>query len=354
MQPHMKTKLVLLLSILVSTCQAIPRVIAPSGTYIGNDSISQLDQFLGIRYALPPLHDLRFANPVAYPSSPGKLFNATNYGPGCTQIRYYLKYNGLSEDCLTLNVIRPSGTSLNASLPVLFWIHGGGNMNGQSEFYNGTALVQHSITAGNPVVYVSINYRLGGFGFLRSVEAKEAGVLNLGLKDQYLALQWAAENIASFGGDPTKITIFGESAGAANCWSQLHYAEIQNEANKYFRSMITESGAPGSPAFPLALPASDQTALPYGTYSDLLAKANCTGKGLACLREVPHDVIAPLMINAFVIDYTIDDDWFDEDLTSLVESGSFAALPIIHGTNLDEGTFFMPSVFQYPNEVSEI
>ena len=93
--------------------------------------------------------------------------------------------------------------------------------------------------------------------------------------------------------------------------------------------MITESGAPGSLAFPLALPASDQTALPYGTYSELLAKTNCTSKGLSCLREVSHSVISPLMTNAFIIDYAIDDDFFDNDLTSLAESGQFASLPMM-------------------------
>jgi triacylglycerol lipase len=227
----------------------------------------------------------------------------------------------------------------------MFWIHGGGNMNGQSIFYNGTALVQHSITIQHPIIYVSINYRLGGFGFLNSPAFQAAGISNLGLKDQYLALQWVHENIASFGGDPDSITIFGESAGAANCWSQLHYAYTHNETNKYFRAMITESGAPGSPAFPLAL--KPRTGAP--SYKKLLAKTGCIGKGIPCLRKVPHHVISPLLVNQAIIDYTLDHDWFDADLASLVESGQFAALPIIHGTNFDEGSFFMPDPMNPPN-----
>ena len=254
------TKLLWLLGAQVVLGQADPKVQSPGGTFEGNSSIAGLDQFLGISYAKPPIGNLRFANPVPTDPSPETVFNASTYGPGCSQLNICSEYNGLSEDCLTLNVIRPAGVSHNASLPVLFWIHGGGNENGQSIFYNGTALVQHSSSVHQPVIYVSINYRLGGFGFLISPAFKAKGISNLGLKDQYLALQWAHANIQSFGGDPARVTIFGESAGAANCWAQLHWARKNNEANKYFRGMITQSGAPGSPGFPLAIPAEDGAA----------------------------------------------------------------------------------------------
>jgi triacylglycerol lipase len=99
----------------------------------------------------------------------------------------------------------------------MFFIHGGGNYNGQSIFYNGTALVQHSVEIEQPIIYVGINYRLGGFGFLTSPDFNDAGLSNLGLMDQRLALEWVHDQIAGFGGDPEKVTIFGESAGAANC-----------------------------------------------------------------------------------------------------------------------------------------
>lgn len=331
-----------------------PVVRAPAGIFTGNTSIPDLEQYLGIPYAQPPIDDLRFSNPVPFPNKPNKNIDATAYGPGCSQLSSFAQYNGLSEDCLTLNIIRPAKTPCDALLPVLFWIHGGGNANGQSIFYNGTALVQHSISTSQPIIYVSINYRLAGFGFLSSLAIQEAGLSNLGLKDQYLALQWVHNNIRSFGGDPDKVTIFGESAGAADCWAQLHYAHKQDEANKYFRGMITESGAPGSPAFPVALsPADGEEA-----YTQLLRAVGCSDKGLECLRSVPHDIIAPLLVNVsivnFAVNFAIDNDWFDADLTTLVQAGQFASLPIIHGSNLDEGGFFMPDVFAFPRRAALI
>ncbi len=165
---RMKSALLCLLYISVGSALAQPQVHAPSGVFRGNSSIADLDQFLGIPYAQPPVKGLRFANPLPVDSSQEHAVDATAYGPGCSQLASFAEYNGLGEDCLSLNVIRPCGTSPNAALPVMFWIHGGGNTNGQSIFYNGTALVQHSIAIDHPVVYVGINYRLNGFGFLNS------------------------------------------------------------------------------------------------------------------------------------------------------------------------------------------
>src|ERR1700761_7977489 len=131
----------------------LPTVQSPSGTYVGNASISGLDQFLGIRFAKPPVGSLRFANPEPLSEvDPKTTIQATQYGMGCSQDPVFALYNGLGEDCLTLKVIRPHVES-NESLPVMVWIYGGGNENGQSIFYNGTALVQYSITIGQPVVY---------------------------------------------------------------------------------------------------------------------------------------------------------------------------------------------------------
>ena len=323
-----------------------PTVSAPAGVFTGNASIAQLDQFLGIPYAQPPIESLRLANPLPLDADGSDKIEATAYGPGCPQFEDYAQYNGLSEDCLTLNVVRPASCSDHSEpLPVMFWIHGGGNANGQSIFYNGTALVQHSIAIGQPVVYVGINYRLGGFGFLNSPAVQEAGVTNLGLKDQYLALQWAHDNIAAFGGDPDKVTIFGESAGAADCWAQLHYAYKNNETNTYFRGMITQSGAPGSPAYPLALSAEEGADL----YAQVIAETNCSAGGLDCLRTLSYEDIAPILVNVSSADFAIDGDWFDADLASLVESGQFSAMPIIHGSNLNEGVVFMPDAFDYPD-----
>lgn len=118
------------------------------------------------------------------------------------------------EDCLTLNVVRPAGIPHTQKLPVAVWIHGGGFFIGGSAwpYYNLSTFVSASQQAGQPILALSLNYRLGILGFLSGSELTAEGNVNLGLHDQRLALRWIKENIASFGGDPEKVTIFGESA----------------------------------------------------------------------------------------------------------------------------------------------
>lgn len=327
-----------------------PSVTASAGRFVGNTSIKDLDQFLGIPYAKPPVGELRFANPQPAGKLTSDPFDATAYGPGCLQDPLFADYNGLDEDCLTLNVIRPHDCQED-KLPVMFWIHGGGNMNGQSLYYNGTALTQFAASIDQPVIYVSINYRLGGFGFLTSTDFVDAGLSNLGLKDQYLALQWVHDNIESFGGDPDKVMIFGESAGAWNCWSQLHHAYTENEANKLFRGMVTQSGAPGSPQFPHA--AAPETGAE--AYAELLNATGCTGEDSAearidCLRAAPADSFSTLLTTGLTLPFTLDHDWFSKDLTDALVAGEMAPLPIIHGANLHEGSVFLPDPFNPPND----
>jgi triacylglycerol lipase len=123
-----------------------------------------------------------------------------------------------NEDCLSINVVRPAGISPSKKLPVGVWIHGGGFFIGGScwPYNNLSHLVNASQQAGKPIIAVSFNYRLGILGFLAGSELAAEGNVNLGLHDQRLALRWINENIASFGGDPEKVTIFGESAYAPN------------------------------------------------------------------------------------------------------------------------------------------
>ncbi|KIY01086.1 uncharacterized protein Z520_02638 [Fonsecaea multimorphosa CBS 102226] len=326
-----------------------PTVHAAAGIFVGNTSITGLDQFLGIPYAMPPLGPLRFTNPQPFPvKALGNPFLATEYSPGCLQDPLYALYNGLSEDCLTLNVIRPQGLPSTASLPVLFWIHGGGNENGQSIFYNGTALVQYSVQIGQPIIYVACNYRLGGFGFLNSPAFQAEGISNLGLKDQYLALQWAHENIASFGGNPNKVVIFGESAGAWDAQAQMHRAYTLNETNRLFQGMITESGAFGGLGAPLV----EKPAAGLAAYNVLLNQTNCLNASdtVACLRTVDVSILSPLLVEgAFGFLYTLDNDWFKKNLTEILVDYEFAQIPFIHGCNLDEGSVFMADPFNPPN-----
>ena len=198
-----------------------PTVKTVNGTYQGlNNAEYNQDYFLGIPYAQPPVGNLRLNLPQAITTSFSGIRKAVKSYPDCPPgggVDDDFPGITISEDCLALNVIRPAGTKPNAGLPVAFWIYGGGFYNGGSADprYNMSFVVKNSMTMGTPVITVQLNYRVTAFGFLYSKEIQQAGVTNLGLRDQRLALQWVQENIAAFGGDPSKVTIWGESAGAS-------------------------------------------------------------------------------------------------------------------------------------------
>ncbi|XP_052086543.1 neuroligin-4, X-linked-like [Mytilus californianus] len=190
-------------------------------------------KFLGIPYAIPPVGNLRFRKPRPAPRF--KTFNATEFGPGCLQNKFLMSLwlpgrDLLSEDCLTLNIFVPIH-SWARKYPVMIWIHGGAYQIGQSSIYSGENLVNYG-----DVIVVTINYRLGPFGFLATKDPDSMG--NLGLWDQQLAIKWVHENIDFFGGDSNRITLFGESAGGGSTVYQAMYP-----GNKgLFSRTISESG----------------------------------------------------------------------------------------------------------------
>ena len=199
--------------------------------------------FRGIPYAAPPVGDLRWKAPQP-PAAWPVLRNADRFGPACTQVylgpgftAFWGDYEFKSEDCLYLNVWTPAKTP-NDKLPVLVWIHGGGFRVGSSSerLHHGDNLAKKG------VVLVSFNYRLGIFGFMAHPElTKESGRNasgDYGLMDQLAALQWIKSNIAAFGGDPDRITIFGESAGS----SSVSYMQATPLAKGLFTGAIGESG----------------------------------------------------------------------------------------------------------------
>lgn len=197
---------------LLAAAAPAPVATIKNGTYQGRylDQWNQ-DLFLGIPYAQPPLGDLRFRWPQSINTSVDGVQDASQYGYSCMQ--YKSTFN-LSEDCLTLNVIRPAGHYSN--LPVVVWIYGGGLYAGSTADpqYNLSGVVRVSQDLDQPVIAVSINYRLGMWGFLQTPGLLAEGSSNAGLLDQRLALRWIQENIAAFGGDPSRVVIWGESAGA--------------------------------------------------------------------------------------------------------------------------------------------
>ncbi|VDO02475.1 unnamed protein product [Rodentolepis nana] len=203
-----------------------------------------VDAYLGIPFAEPPIGDLRFAPPQ--PISPWKgTRNATTRCNACLQYHFgsfdnanpaakiWVNNTEMSEDCLYLNVWTPSSTS-GGPKAVMVWIFGGGFFSGSPnlDVYDGRFLA-----AMEDVVVVSMNYRLGPFGFLYLKSHVEG---NMGLKDQQLALKWVKDNIVAFNGDPDRITVFGESAGAVS--TSLQY--LNPTSRTYFKRLILQSASP--------------------------------------------------------------------------------------------------------------
>jgi carboxylesterase type B len=149
---------------------------------------------------------------------------------------------------LTLDIVRPSGVSKHDNLPVFVWIYGGNFVAGSSADprYNTSYIVNSSVLIDKPIIAVSINYRVGGWGFLASKEIADAGESNIGLYDQRLALRWIQENIPDFGGDPSKVTIAGESAGGFSVG--YHLTGFNGKNDGLFRAAIMQSGNSMGPA----------------------------------------------------------------------------------------------------------
>ncbi|GAB7340076.1 hypothetical protein MBLNU457_6569t1 [Dothideomycetes sp. NU457] len=318
-----------------------PVVTVKNGSYYGTHFPQyNQDVFRGIPFAQPPLESLRFNNPAPLNWSWSGALPATDFafecfGYGGDQIGYEQ-----SEDCLYLNVYRPSGYE-NQSLPVGVWIHGGGfYMGGTADRrYNLSFIVDNSVAIGKPIIAVNIAYRLGPWGFLNGDEVVGEGVTNLGLKDQRLALRWINENIRGFGGDPSKVTIWGESAGAASVGFQL--TAFNGRDDKLFRAAIMESGNP------IAYTSLNGTEFYQPRYAALIQAAGCSNstKPLDCLRQIPTFVLNNVLnTTQFNRQWnpTIDGDFIARYGSEQLADGAFVHVPIISGANSDEGVSFSP------------
>ena len=247
------------------------------GAVIGSETVG-VEAFLGIPYAAPPVGPLRWRPPQPHPPWDAPR-PASEFGPICPQpyregsseLRRSLPQ---SEDCLTLNVWRPTG---GGAYPVMVWIHGGANRIGSARFpfYDGAELARRG------VVVVSLNYRLGLLGYfahpaLSAEPVEEAGLANYGLMDQVQALAWVRTNIARFGGDPDNITVFGESAGGAS----IVYLMTSERAAGLFHRAIIQSG--GGFQNPPTLAEAEQQGLTIAEAVGLGADASA-----AALRSAP-------------------------------------------------------------------
>jgi len=298
-------------------------------------------EFKGIPYAKPPVGELRFKAPLPV----GKLegtFDATIFGSKCLQSDFFDegKAKG-SEDCLFLNIYSPWGELRLPGLPVLFWIHGGGFTLGAGEDYNPQPLM------GEDVIVVTVNYRLSGFGFMSFDNEKVSG--NMGLEDTALAIDWVRENIAQFGGDPERITIFGESAGG-----MAVHANVLSPRNKdKLAGAIAMSGTMIS--FGIHNPNDD------GLKAKILSEAlNCSPsldqETLDCLQEKDShellDTMSRLMMDISSeggvwkpnVDSFIPDPFLPLPPLEAMVRGQFNKIPFISGTIKNDG-WFMARMF---------
>lgn len=299
--------------------------------------------FKGIPFAAPPVGKLRFRPPVAAAAWSG-VRDATANDVMCPQY-HTVGWSVLGdEDCLYLDVYRPANTSAGAGLPIMVWIYGGGWVFGDKyEFglYDASKLVgagQH--------IHVAMNYRLGVLGFFAHPDllAQDGTTGNYGLQDQQAALRWVQANAQALGGDASRVTIFGESAGAFSVCAHL----VMKSSRGLFSAAIAESGDCDSGPFfrPLALAAN---------YSAHYAHSiGCAGAGLvACMQQLTTaavfngdlygaPLIAPVMPWAAVIDGAL---LLDLPLNLMRRNHSdLNRVPLLLGTNENEGAIFVPAL----------
>lgn len=328
---------VLLLLLAASTAHAVkppppPRVQSVDGWVEGKRASTNgiaLEEFQGIPYAAPPLAALRWRPPQPV-GAWSEVREAKRFGPRCMQLPLFgdmvFRSRGMSEDCLYLNVWKPARVS--GKLPVLVYFYGGGFVagDGSEKRYDGASLASQGI------VTVTVNYRLGVFGFFAlpalADESPQHAAGNYGLLDQVAALRWVRANIARFGGDPAQVTIAGESAGSIAV-SALMASPL---SRGLFARAIGESGALIAPIAPLSLATMEQRGAAFAH--------KLGGASLAALRALPADALLQAT-RGQNDDADIDlDGWFLREPPAVTMArGAQAQVPLLLGSNSQEGFY---------------
>lgn len=319
------------------------------------DTATNTTSFLGIRYAAPPVGDLRWAAPQPPPTVSG-IQQATTQPNECNQAARgdsstnpfestSMKKRDISqsEDCLFLNVYTPGSEVVptpGGGLPVIVWIHGGGYLIGGASPFNGADLI---IDSNYGVITILIQYRLGLFGFLPGEAVKEGGALNAGLLDQNYALQWVQAYISAFGGDPMKVTIWGESAGAGSVLQHI-VAHGGNTQPPLFRIAMTSSTF-----LPSQYNYNDR--IPELLYSEVVNGTNCTSSSdtLSCLRAADVNTLQTLNYNinlngffgTYVFVPVVDGTFILERPTVTIRKGRLNGNYLLAMTNSHEGNSFV-------------
>ncbi|KAF8434092.1 alpha beta-hydrolase [Boletus edulis BED1] len=328
-----------------------------SGKFRGVTNSNGTDAWLGIPFAQPPIGPFRFKAPVPISRPCQGIQDASQFGDACPQPPSSILGANMSENCLFLNVWRPAGTPPGAQLPVMVWFYGGGyTINAASNpAYNPGRIINQSVKFGKPIVFVSVNNRGNTFGFLASADVPPED-LNAGLLDQKAALVFTQENIARFGGDPSKVTIWGQSAGAGSAEAHMLYG---NEPG-LFRAAIADSSTGPFKNAPYAWQY-DKPGMPY---SRLLAATGCAAgpSSVSCLQQVPYETL--LNISNVMIDATLNGQLWEPSIgpagsfaperpSQRILSGNYLHVPYLGGTNVNEGTRFSQALYNLSLPPSE-
>jgi carboxylesterase type B len=299
-----------------------PVVPTDSGAVRGTGS-GGIESWLGIPYAAAPVGELRWASP--HPSTRWTgVRAATRYGNACPAQKSTNGPRSENEDCLFVNVQRPAGTRSAARLPVYVFIHGGGLTNGSSTQMNMDKIVRET-----GVIGVTMNYRLGVFGFLGlpALTATDGESGNYGFQDQQAALRWVRRNIARFGGDPSRVTIGGESAGG---WSVCAHLAAPGSRGLFAGAMMQSGSC-----------VSRTQAVVEAVGTAFARSAGCpeAATALACLRAAPAGTLldAGATFSASLVHGTATLPIAPDDA---VRTGRFSRVPVVVGANHDEGRTF--------------
>ncbi|EGG08315.1 uncharacterized protein MELLADRAFT_105203 [Melampsora larici-populina 98AG31] len=348
--------------VFIAVCQLLLLKVGPGpnnvvldyGDFTGKDQAG-LQSWTSIPFAEPPLGERRFASPVA-PIKKYPNYDATKPSPGCpnpdplagsdasTVLKILRslpkgvvpaeKTNTGQEDCLTLDIIKPSGLPKDAKLPVIFWIP-----QESSNTDNPTGLINHAKATQKPVIWVAVNWRRFAFGFLGGKEIAAADAANLGLKDQRLAMEWVQKYIANFGGDPKRVTLYGSNLGSMAV--SHHLVAFNGQHNNLFQAAILG----GAVALPSPAVLDGQK-----TYDRFVQAVGCPiGPGsLACLRQATFQKLIAacntfpglFAVNRYPIPFhtVVDGKFLTGSIETLAKAGKIAKVPIIVGAVEDSGT----------------
>lgn len=309
-----------------AVAQSAPQVKIADGTLEGVDE-SGVYAFKGIPFAAPPVGDYRWREPQPVQPWTG-IRKADHFGPRAMQRPLFSDMNfrsdGMSEDCLYLNVWTPA-KEFDENLPVLVYFYGGGLVAGDgSEFrYDGEAMARRGI------VTVTVNYRLSIFGFFSHPELSKESPFgasgNYGLLDQYAALKWVQQNISAFGGNPNKVTIAGESAGSFSVSAQM----ASPLSKSLFHAAIGESG---SLLGNRPIPSLETSETRGSTFADAIGASS-----LAALRAMPaEELLAATTKPEANFGVNIDGHFFTKNPVAVFEAGEQAQVPLLAGWNSQE------------------